>query len=159
MGPPPTGRTDAPKPNVGPIGGVSAAPDSSGAVAAFDPLAALMAPPPRSVSGTANGSQAMDPLAALMAPPPRSVSGPPPSTTGSNFYGGQVPPGMFNPSNGGPTLSVWTPTAATPSVSSNLQKLEGEEGNVLPQEYQMISPFSDQQSALNTANFEKVPFN
>ena len=75
-----------------------------------DPLAALMAPPPRPGYG-AMPSMAADPLAALMAPPSRPIGQPlgmpPPMSIGSGF----APPGggaIVAP----PSFQMWAPPAS-----------------------------------------------
>lgn len=86
--------------------GISGAMPSSSSPANDDPLAALMAPPPRPGFGGVP-SMSSDPLAALMAPPPRSV--------------GFAPTPM--PMNGGapgappPSFQMWVPP-----TSANVQQ-------------------------------------
>ena len=68
MAPPPTGPTFSANQNANNV-----ASSSGQAEDKFDPLLALMAPPPRSISSSSLQSSttaALDPLAALMAPPP-----------------------------------------------------------------------------------------
>jgi hypothetical protein len=98
MGPPPT----IPMTGIAIPGGLP----STSAPASDDPLAALMAPPPRPGFGGIP-SMSSDPLAALMAPPPRSVGFAPPSLS-MNGASSAAPP---------PTFQMWLPP-----VSANAQQ-------------------------------------
>ncbi len=119
MPPPPTGPTGPTEPTgAGPAGrdppggppGPGTGPGSGGN-APYDPLAAMMAPPPAptysafSQPGPSQaqpaGEDASDPMAMMMAP--RGISGPGPAPGGG-------PPGAGAPASGPPpTMKVWAP--------------------------------------------------
>ena len=85
--------------------------------APYDPLAALMAPPPRMAPSVAP-SMADDPLAAMMAPPSRSVPSMRQSISSSNMTPNGPPPSKVN---------VWTPPpAATANTMSNFPMIPPE---------------------------------
>lgn len=85
----------------------------------YDPLAALMAPPSRSINPSA---ASYDPLAALMAPPSRA----PPTSIYSQSMPGGSPSG---PATGPPTIpnvSIWRPpaVAAVPLEQQHIQNTQ-----------------------------------
>lgn len=90
---------------------------------ADDPLAALMAPPPRSTyAPLASSSDHDDPLSALMAPP--TVRMPP---RGGNYGiadSSQGPP----PSSSAPMFNIWVPPTPAPSSIPTMDSVGGENG-------------------------------
>eukprot|EP01041_Mallomonas_annulata_P004695 gene4695-9307_t len=91
--------------------------------APYDPIAALMAPPPRSLPGhTPSFAAAMDadPLSALMAPPPmRSIPG---------GYSASAAP--VSRSSAGPPMmpQFWTPPPVAVPVSVSVSSVQGDGG-------------------------------
>ena len=87
--------------------------------ASYDPLAALMAPPPRAMPSAASFAASMDadPLSALMAPPPRAIGGSAPMGLGLSSIGG--PPPTNIPSHAVAVPKFWVP----PPVPSTFKPL------------------------------------
>ena len=73
----------------------------------YDPLAALMAPPPRQLNASMTAKASDDPLAALMAPPPRPTY---------SYSSVSAPPANVNIFKPPVTANVWTPPTVTASL-------------------------------------------
>lgn len=126
LAPPPTGPLGgaaAPSNNSNSSGGTTivtsfsnapAAPQSSSSSNDMDPLAALMAPPPRSMPSSQNLAADNDPLALMMRPPPvRSLPGSSANSSSGNLASQNTSSSSAPP----PKYNVWKP-AAVPSPTA-----------------------------------------
>ncbi len=82
-------------------------PSAASGPADYDPLAALMAPPPRQLNTNMTAKVSDDPLAALMAPPPRPTY---------SYSSASAPPANVNVFKPPVTANVWTPPTVTASL-------------------------------------------